>query len=142
MSSGVREVQPRQPHASQIADAGFLLALVFLSLFLTTFVLADDGASGGPASVEVAAIADLPISEAEKAQFVKMEEAGMVDAEAVAAAVDANQPSDDKYSFSWLALGGTVALALAYLVFVYAMSFKEYREVVGAKFGPAEGTAS
>jgi hypothetical protein len=121
-----------------MADAGFLLALLFVTLFVTTFVFADDAATSTGAGTETAAINELPISDAEKSQFAEMEELEMADAESVAAAVEANAPRDDKYSFSWLALLGTVSLALAYLAFVYLMSFKEYREVVRARFGPPE----
>jgi hypothetical protein len=133
-----RESLPRQSMGSQMADAGFLLALLFVTLFVTTFVFADDAATSTGAGTETAAINELPISDAEKSQFAEMEELEMADAESVAAAVEANAPRDDKYSFSWLALLGTVSLALAYLAFVYLMSFKEYREVVRARFGPPE----
>ena len=136
--STTRPVMPSQSRGSQMADAAFLVALLFLTLFVTTFVLADDAASGGAASTEVTAIEDLPISDAEKEQFGEMAELEMVDDETVAASVEANSPSSGRYTFSWLALAGTVLLALAYLVFVYAMSLKEYREVVKARFGPPE----
>ncbi len=137
MSSTARPVLPTQSRASQMADAAFLVALLFVTLFVTTYVFADE-ASSTEASSEVTPIDQLPISSTEKEQFLEMEELEMVDAETVGASVEANAPSSDKYSFSWAALGGTVLLALAYLGFVYAMSFKEYREVVKAKFGPPE----
>jgi hypothetical protein len=133
----LRESRPQQSTASQITDAVFLLALVFVTLFVTTFVFADDGASV-TGETQVTAIEDLPLPAAEKRQFLEMEDAGMVDAETVAAAVEANAPSEDKYSFNALGLLGTVLLALAYLAFVYRTSFKEYREVVRARFGPPE----
>ncbi len=141
--SSARVTLPSQPRGSQMADAAFLMALLFVTLFATTYVFSDDGAAGGGGtSGEVIAIEELPISEAEKKQFLQMEQEGMVDAETVAASVEANSPSDNRYSFSWLALLGTVALALVYLVFVYLMSFKEYREVVRARFGPSQGSES
>ena len=133
-----RETLPRQSMGSQMADAGFLLALLFITLFVTTFVFADDAATSTGTSSDTVAINDLPIPQAEKDQFAEMEDLEMVDAESAAAAVEANAPREDKYSFSWLALLGTVALALAYLAFVYLMSFKEFREVVRARFGPPE----
>lgn len=138
--STARVALPAQSRGSQMADAAFLLVLLFVTLFVTTYVFADDGAAGGASTSETAAIEDLPISETEKSQFLEMEELGMVDAEAVAASVEANTPTEGKYSFSWIALLATVALALFYLVFVYAMSFREYREVVRARFGPPEGS--
>jgi hypothetical protein len=133
-----RETLPRQSMGSQMADAGFLIALLFITLFVTTFVFADDAATSTETSNGDVAINELPITSAESEQFTEMEELEMVDATSVAAAVEANTPREDKYSFSWLALGGTVALALAYLAFVYLMSFKEFREVVRARFGPPE----
>ena len=133
-----RETLPRQSMGSQMADAGFLIALLFVTLFVTTFVFADDAATSTETSNGTVAIDELPITNAEKEQFAEMEDLDMVDANSVAAAVEANTPSEDKYSFSWLALLGTVALALAYLAFVYLMSFKEFREVVRARFGPPE----
>lgn len=136
-----RETLPRQSMGSQMADAGFLLALLFITLFVTTFVFADDAATSTDTGSGTVAINELPISNAEKDQFAQMEDLEMVDADSVAASVDANTPRDDKYSFSWLALVGTVALALAYLAFVYLMSFKEFREVVRARFGPPEGSS-
>ena len=132
-----RETLPRQSMGSQMADAGFLIALLFITLFVTTFVFADDAATSTDSGSGVA-INELPITDAEREQFTEMEDLDMVDADSVAAAVEANSPSEDKYSFSWLALIGTVALALAYLAFVYLVSFKEFREVVRARFGPPE----
>jgi hypothetical protein len=139
--SSTTETRPSQSTASQIVDAGFLMALLFVTLFVTTFVFADDGGSG-VAQTEVSSIEELPLSAAEKKQFQKMNELDMVDTETVAAAVGANAPADDKYTFSGLALLGTVALALLYLGFVYRTSFKEYREVVRARFGPPERSSS
>jgi hypothetical protein len=133
-----RETLPRQSMGSQMADAGFLIALLFITLFVTTFVFADDAATSTDSGSEAVAISELPITDAERQQFTEMEDLEMVDADSVAAAVEANSPSEDKYSFSWLALIGTVALALAYLAFVYLVSFKELREVVRARFGPPE----
>jgi hypothetical protein len=141
MSTG-RVTLPSQSRGSQMADAAFLLALLFLTLFVTTYVFTDQGGDGAGSDTTVTAIEELPISEAEKGQFLRMEELEMVDAETVAASVGANAPSEDKYSFSWTALLGTVSLALLYLGFVYAMSFKEYREVVRARFGPPERSES
>jgi hypothetical protein len=133
-----RQTLPRQSMGSQMADAGFLLALLFITLFVTTFVFADDAATSTQTSSGNVAINELPIADAERDQFTEMEDLEMVDADSVAAAVEANTPREDKYSFSWLALLGTVALALAYLLFVYLMSFKEFREVVRARFGSPE----
>ena len=55
------------------------------------------------------------------------------------AAVAANRPDPDKYDFSMLSLLVTAGLIIAYMAFVYAMSFKQYKEVVAEKFGSLEG---
>lgn len=131
-----RAMPPRQSGRSQFVDAAFLLALLFVTLFVTTFVLADDPASTGGA--EAVPIAELDISETEKQQFEAMKAHGMVDDATASALVEANAPSDDKYEIAWGALVGTVALAVLYLGFVYGASFREYREVVAARFGRGE----
>lgn len=125
----------RQPMRSQMADAGFLLALLFVTLFVSTFVLAGDGGSDA-GDARVTPIAELPISSAEKRQFQVMVDQGLTDEATVSQSVADNAPRDDKYEFSWLALIGTVALAGAYLAFVYRTSSIEYREVVRARFDP------
>lgn len=130
----------RQSGASQLADAAFLLALLFGSLFVTTFVFAEEESSSGQQGKPVP-VAQLPISQAEKTQYQQMVDLEMVAPPDVQAAVDANEPGASKYAISWPSLAGTIALAVAYLLFVYRMSFKEYRLVIAAKFG-AKGEAS
>lgn len=124
---------PRQSRGSQFADAAFLLALLFVTLFVTTFVLADDPASSS--ETEVVPITQLDISEAERRQFEAMKAEGIVDDATASALVETHAASDDKYSIAWGPLLGTIALAVLYLGFVYATSFREYREVVAARFG-------
>lgn len=128
-----RTTPPRQSRGSQFVDAAFLLALLFVTLFVTTFVLAEDPVGTG--ETEVVPIAQLDISDAEKQQFETMKAEGMVDDATASALVEANAPRDDKYAIAWGSLIGTVVLALLYLGFVYAASFREYREVVAARFG-------
>lgn len=126
----------RQSRGSQFVDAAFLLALLFVTLFVTTFVLADD--SGATSETEVVPISQLDISEAEKQQFQTMKDEGLVDDATASQLVEANAPSDDKYAIAWGSLIGTIALAVLYLGFVYFASFREYREVVAARFGRGE----
>lgn len=123
----------RQARGSQFVDASFLLVLLFLTLFVTTFVLAEDTASTDGA--KSTPISQLDISPAEKKQFETMKAEGLVTDETASALVEANAPSKDKYPIAWGSLMLTVALAVLYLGFVYAMSFREYREVVVARFG-------
>jgi hypothetical protein len=131
---------PSQSTRGQFLDAFFILALLFATLFATTYIVktqAVDGA-GGAVTAEVP-IAQLPISEVEKQQFQKLVSSGKVDLQTVNAAVAANRPDADRYDFSVLSLMLTAGLIVAYMVFVYAMSFKQYREVIAERFGPPEG---
>ena len=130
---------PRQSLRGQLVDAVFILALLFATLFVSTYVLslqAGGGAGGGGGQPRP--VSELPISSAEKQQFQKMIDAGMVDLQAVNDSVAANRASVDKYAFSVLSLVVTAAIIVAYMVFVYRLSFKEYREVIEEKFGPSE----
>lgn len=128
---------PVQSKRGQLLDAVTVLVLIFATLFATTFLIQEaDTATVGS---ETRALSDLPISDAERAQFQKVIDSGTSDLPAVAAAVDANQPGTDKYDFSVAALLGTAALLAVYLAFVYHASFREYREVIEEKFGPKDG---
>ncbi|MDQ4127890.1 MAG: hypothetical protein M3151_08110 [Actinomycetota bacterium] len=131
---------PRQSLRGQLVDAVFILVLLFATLFVSTYVLSlqAGGAAGGEAA-QPRPISELPISSAEKQQFQKMIDAGMVDLQAVNDSVAANRASADKYAFSVLSLFVTAAIIIAYMAFVYQLSFKEYREVIEEKFGPSEG---
>lgn len=134
MSQTTARPRPRrQSGRSQFIDAAFLLALLFLTLFVTTFVLAEDDTATSQSDPKP--ISQLDISDAEKQQFEKLKDEGVVDDAAVTELVAANAPSDDKYSIAWGPLAGTVGLAVLYLGFVYSTSFREYREVVAARFG-------
>ncbi|WP_156993064.1 hypothetical protein [Pseudonocardia acaciae] len=132
---------PTQSKRGQLVDAATILALIFVTLFATTFLVSESdtaAASSGPEAGQQRQLADLPITPAERAQYQKLIDSGTVDLPAVTAAVDANRPEPDKYSFSLAALLGTAALLAAYLAFVYRASFREYREVIEEKFGPKE----
>lgn len=131
-SASVRAKPGRQSKGSQFVDAATLLALLFLTLFVTTFVLTEDTTTDDAATRP---IAQQDLSAAEKRQYQAMKDEGMVDDSTVSTLVKANAPSNDKYSVSWPLLGGTVGLAVLYLGFVYTASFREYREVVAARFG-------
>ena len=131
---------PRQSMRGQLIDAAFILVLLFLTLFASTYVLGlQGGGAAGDAAAAPKPVSELPISSAEKQQFQKMIDAGMVDLRTVNDSVQANQPSTDKYAFSVLSLIVTAAIIIAYMAFVYRTSFKEYREVIEEKFGPSEG---
>src|SRR5262245_9265639 len=127
----------RQSKGGQFVDAASLIALLFITLFVTTFVFAQEDEA--PTTADASSISQLNISPAEKQQFQLMKSKGMVDDATVADLIKANAPRSDKYSIEWLPLIGIIALAAAYLAFVYFMSFREYREVITARFGPRFG---
>lgn len=130
---------PRQSLRGQLVDAVFILVLLFATLFVSTYVLSlQAGGAAGGGGGQPRPVSELPISSAEKQQFQKMIDAGMVDLQAVNDSVAANRASTDKYAFSVLSLVVTAAIIVAYMAFVYRLSFKEYREVIEEKFGPSE----
>jgi hypothetical protein len=130
---------PRQSLRGQLVDAVFILVLLFATLFVSTYVLGlQAGVPAGGEAAKPRPVSELPISPAEKQQFQKMIDAGMVDLQAVNDSVAANRASADKYAFSVLSLVVTAAIIVAYMVYVYRLSFKEYREVIEEKFGPSE----
>ena len=127
---------PSQSMRGQFIDAIFILVLLFVTLFATTYIAQSGGDSEGGGSAETKQISELPVSSTEKQQLQKVVDEDIADLGAVNTAVEAN-PTPNKYDFSVLALLITAGLLGAYLVFVYWSSFKEYREVIEEKFGPS-----
>jgi hypothetical protein len=123
---------PQQSVRGQLLDAFVVLALIFVTLFATTYLTE---AAETPAA-DPRPLAELPLTPGERVQYQKMIDSGTADLETIAAAVEANQASDDKYDIDVLALVGTALLLALYLGFVYRTSFREYREVIDEKFGP------
>jgi hypothetical protein len=136
MSTHIYE-PPRQSAAGQLRDSVIILALVFVVLFGVTFVVQSTPAATG--GEEPTPLTELPITAAERQQYERMIEQGVVDLEGVNAAVAANNARDDKYEINWLLLGLTVASILLYLTVVVRMSLKEYREVVRERFDTRMG---
>jgi len=123
---------PRQSVRGQLLDAFVVLALIFVTLFATTYLTeAAETPSADPRP-----LAELPLTPGERVQYQKMIDSGTADLPAITAAVEANQASADKYDIDVLALLGTAVLLAVYLGFVYRTSFREYREVIEEKFGP------
>jgi hypothetical protein len=85
-------------------------------------------------------IAELPITPAEKAQFQKLIDQDVTDLAGVNQQVADNRarPGSDQYPIGIVALIATILVIGVYLVFVYVVSFKEYREVIRERFGPPE----
>lgn len=134
---------PRQKSWSQLADALIILALLFLTLFATTFVMQlEEAETTTAATSEQVQLSDLPVNEVERQQYQKMIDAGVTDLASVNQSVADNRAATDKYDFSIAALLGTIALLAGYLGFVYRASFREYREVIEEKFGPRQNGVS
>ena len=126
---------PRQGRRGQFLDAVVILVLIFATLFVTTYLTSED--SSGPAPAQVQSVNDLPVTPGERVQYQKMIDSGTADLPTIASDVAANQPRSDKYEIDVPALLGIAALLALYLGFVYRTSFREYREVIEEKFGPA-----
>ena len=121
---------PQQPVRGQLLDAFVVLALIFVTLFATTYLTeAAETPSADPRP-----LAELPLTPGERVQYQKMIDSGTADLATIAAAVEVNQAGDDKYDIDVLALIGTALLLAVYLGFVYRVSFREYREVIEEKF--------
>lgn len=130
---------PKQSLKGQLLDSVIILILLFAVLFGVTYYTE----SSGSAHVEKPKpISQLPITATEKQQYQKLIDEGLVDLEGVNQQVADSRPSNDKYSFGVGAAILTFGVIGAYLIFVYAMSFREYREVVRERFGPSPDEAA
>lgn len=125
----------------QLLDALSILLLLFATLFFTTYLtkMQEQRTSAAAPAATVAPLKDLAITAAERGQFQKLLDSGMTDLASVNMAVQNNHPDPDKYKFSVSSLLITLAVIATYLIFVYGMSFKEYKEVVEEKFAAQEG---
>jgi hypothetical protein len=125
---------PRQSGRGQVVDSLIIMALLFAVLFGVTYYVQSSASSSESAEKP---ISQLPITAAEKQQYQKMVDDDIVDLATVNAQVAASykRPGSDKYPISLWKLLLTVVVIGGYLVFVYTVSFKEYREVIREKFG-------
>ena len=137
--AGVYE-PPKQSLRGQLVDSVIILVLLFAVLFGVTYYTESSSSTGVD---KTKPIAQLPITATEKQQYRKLVDEGVVDVATVNQQVADSTPSDHKYSFGIGAAIVTFGVIGAYLIFVYAMSFREYREVVRERFGSApDDTAS
>jgi len=134
-------VPPKQSGRGQMVDSVIILALLFAVLFGVTYYVQSSASSG---EEKTTPIAQLPITAAEKQQYQKMVDEEIVDVATVNAQVAASykRSGSDKYPISLWKLVLTIAVIGGYLVFVYKVSFKEYREVIRERFGPPTATAT
>jgi hypothetical protein len=129
---------PVQTLRGQIVDSVVILALLFAVLFGVTYYVQSSASSAGEKTTP---IAQLPITATEKAQYQTMIDREIVDLATVNAQVAASHPRTDKYPISAWKLILTFGVIGGYLVFVYMVSFKEYREVIRERFGSEEAAS-
>ena len=119
-------IPPEQSKAMQIFDIAFVVAAIFLALWLPL--------KAGWAGVSRAIIKiDNPTWEAlgqTPVQVAQWNKLGFADA---AAAHDIIQNKFD-YSIDWMQLILMTAVLVGYFVFLFMASDKEYREVIDEKF--------
>ncbi len=125
---------PKQSVRGQLVDSVIILLLLFVVLFGVTYYTESSGSS---ASGKTVALSELPLTPDERTQYQKLIDDDLVDLETVNEQVMSQLPSDDKYPIGLGAALLTFGVIGAYLLFIYGMSFKQYREVIGERFGPA-----
>jgi hypothetical protein len=126
---------PKQSGRGQVVDSLIIMVLLFAVLFGVTYYVQSSASAG---EEETTPIAELPITAAEKQQYQRMIDKEIVDLPTVNAQVAASykRPGSEKYPISLWKLALTIVVIGGYLVFVYMVSFKEYREVIRERFGP------
>ena len=118
---------PKQGFFAQIIDVIGLLVLTIGALYVPLY-LGLAGAAKTPAPIENPTWEALGQNEIEQQQWTAL---GIADP---AAANDIVTARFD-YSFSWPALIVMAVLVIGYFVLVVRLSDKEYRDVIGERFG-------
>lgn len=132
-------VPPKQSGLGQLRDALLPILFVFVILFGSTYLLQ---ASSEPPPASHKTLQELPLTADERAQYTKLIASGDVTQEQVVRAVETQQPDPNRYRLNIPLLLGLLAMIAVYLWFVFAVSFRQYRDVINEKFGPAPGNAS
>jgi hypothetical protein len=129
-------VPPKQSRRGQVFDSVFILALLFAVLFGVTYY---SNAAAAPSTPRPKPLAELPITQTERQQYQRSIDEGLVDLKGANDQVAASTPKSGskQYPISPVALVLTFGVIGAYLLFVYVMSFREYREVIRERFGPS-----
>ena len=122
---------PEQPKVMQWFDIAFVVAAIFLALWLP-LQAGWAGVSRAIVKIENPTWEALGQTPAQVAQWVKL---GYADA---AAAHDIIQNKFD-YTIDWVQLVIMAAVLIGYFVFLFMASDKEYREVIGEKFNGGKG---
>jgi hypothetical protein len=128
-------VPPKQSRGGQLFDSLFIVALLFVILFGVTYYDNTDAAASAD---QVQPLSELPITQVERVQYQKVIDEGLTDLAGVNDQVAASTPKSgsDQYPIGAMSLALTVLVIGGYLIFVYVMSFREYREVISERFGP------
>ena len=139
--TGGAYVPPKQSKRGQIFDSVFILALLFAVLFGVTYY---SNAAAAPTTSETKSLTELPLTQAERTQYQRAIDEDLVDLKGVNDQVAAStpKPGSEQYPISLLGLLATFGVIAAYLLFVYVMSFREYREVINERFGPPSSPQS
>jgi hypothetical protein len=134
-------VPPKQSRRGQVFDSVFILLLLFAVLFGVTYY---SNSSAAPSTSRAKPLSELPITPTERQQYQKAIDQDLVDLKGVNDQVAAStpKPGSEQYPISLVALVVTFGVIGAYLLFVYLMSFREYREVIRERFGSAPGSPS
>lgn len=134
-------VPPKQSRGGQLFDALFILILLFVILFGVTYFSNTAAVEGAD---EVRPLSELPITAVEREQYRKVIDEGLTDLQGVNDQIAASdpKPGSEQYPIDPMALLLTVLVIGGYLAFVYAASFREYREVIRERFGPSADSPS
>jgi hypothetical protein len=138
-TTGGDYVPPKQTTRGQLFDSVFILALLFAVLFGVTYF---SNTAAAPTTSAVKPLAQLPLTAVERTQYQRAIDEDLVDLKGVNDQVAASTPKagSEQYPISLLALLATFGVIAAYLLFVYLMSFREYKEVIRERFGPPPGS--
>jgi hypothetical protein len=129
-------VPPKQSRRGQVFDSVFILLLLFAVLFGVTYY---SNTAAAPTTSRAKPLSQLPITQTERQQYQKAIDEGLVDLKGANDQVAAStaKSGSKQYPISPVALVVTFGVIGAYLLFVYLMSFREYREVIRERFGAA-----
>jgi len=120
-------IPPKQGWVGQIFDSLFILALVYLSLYLPLFFKSDATVAVAASASAKPTWASLNLSPVVQQQWEKLG----YDAEKAAALI--SNRFDYTIDPMWLII--TAVVIVGYFFFVIKISDKEYREVIAEKFG-------
>lgn len=117
---------PEQSKAMQLVDIIFLIAAIFVALWLPLKLELAGAAKGDPVKIEAPTWEALGQNPVQAAQWEKL---GKTPA-------DAHDIIQSRYNYdiNWVTLIGMTLALLAYFLFLFWMSDREYREVLAEKF--------